>query len=180
MQNNGKFTEAAQLLEKALQKEPDNEYFYVTLTQLYCDFVHDRNFWKIGYKMALKGLDMDFIKDKSFIYKIILDNKFKKNRKQLKLYTHKALNESLEIFKTGWAYFIYGYIKDIITPEQKKRIFSIIKQTDKPDQVYGIMAIDSLQSGNFEQADKYFQTAEKLRLDFPNQRRNKLYKSLIK
>ncbi len=180
LQNNGKFTEAARLLEKALQKEPDNEYFYVTLTQLYCDFVPDKNFGEIGYKMALKGIDMDFIKDKSYLYKIILEYNSQNNREKLKFYTNKAVNESIEIFKTGWAYFIYGYIKDIVTPEQKKQIFSIMRQTDRPDQIYGIMAIDSLKSGNFEQADKYFQTAEKLRLDLPNQRRNKLYKSLIK
>ena len=77
----GKFTEAAQLLKKTLSQDPKNEYIYVTLTQLYCDFIRDGKITEMGYIMAIKGLDLDFIKDKTYLYKSVLEKYYNNKNK---------------------------------------------------------------------------------------------------
>lgn len=176
----GEFTKATEILKEILDKEPDNEYAYVTLTQLYCDFMTDKQIIEIGYEMAVKGIDMDFIKDKTYLYKAILEKYFNnKNQKLLKFYADKAVNESIDVFQTSWGHFIYGFIKDTISDEQKKQIFSVMIKSSELDKTYGVMAIENLKSGNYSKTEEYFAMAEKIRLNFPNKQTHKLYKSII-
>lgn len=158
-----------------LTEEGKKEYTYLKLTQSYYD--SENNAYK-GYEMAVKGLNMNFIKDKKILYAIILQYNIKHgNTKALKFYADMAIKESVDLFKNYYAYFIYGFIKDMISDEQKKQVLSVMP---RKDQSYGLLAIESLKEGNFEQSDKYFMLAEELRLNFPDNTTYDLYKSIIK
>jgi len=180
LQKEDKFCELALILEKILRQEPKNEYVYSSLVLLYTEFLSDAKYLNYGYKMALKGLDLDFIKDKSSIYKAIFIYHFKlSNKNLLKFYTNKAITEAPEIFKTYNAYFMYGFIRDILTPEQKQFILSIMAQIDTKDMSCGFIALEYLKDGDYDNAEKYFKTAEDLRLYFPNLNTYRLYKSIV-
>ncbi|GEM_PF-666421 len=156
------------------KEELKDERTYLKLAQFYCNSVNNKH---KGYEMAVKGLDMNFIKDKKTLYALILEYNIKHgNNKDLKLYADMAINESVDLFKNYYAYFIYGFIKDMISDEQKNKILSVMT---RKDQSYGLLAIESLKDGDFEQSDKYFMLAEELRLNFPNKKTNDLYKSII-
>ncbi|GAB1402243.1 hypothetical protein MASR1M68_11540 [Elusimicrobiota bacterium] len=180
LSQNGEFTKAGEILKEAFDKDPYNEYVYVMLTKIYCDFIADHKIIEIGRKMAIEGLDMDFITDKGFLYKAVLEKYFvDKNQKLLKFYADKAVNESIDVFRSYCGHFIYGFVKDVISDEQKKQIFSVMLKSSELDKTYGIMAIDNLKSGNYSKAEEYFAMAEAIRLNFPNKQTNKLYKSII-
>jgi len=182
LQKYGKFNEAVQLLETTLKKKSDNEYAYSKLVQIYSDFLPDDCSKNKGYEMAIKGLDMNFIKEPYIylIYETILKHNLRnKNYKLLKFYTDKIINESIDTFKTDEAYLIYGFIKDILSVEQKKLIFSVMLESDKTDQSYGTMAIENLRQGNYEKTEEYFKMAEELRLNFPNKKTYQLYKLIL-
>lgn len=180
LSQNGEFIKAGEILKEAFDKDPYNEYVYVMLTKIYCDFIDDHKIIEIGRKMAIEGLDMDFIKDKGFLYKAVLEKHYvDKNQKLLKFYTDKAVNESIDIFRSYCGHFIYGFVKDVISDEQKKQIFSVMLKSSELDKTYGIMAIENLKSGNYSKAEEYFAAAETIRLNFPNKQTNKLYKSII-
>lgn len=177
----GKFKELSITLENLFKKYPKNEYIYSKLVQLYCDYLNDEKYSDKGYNMAIKGINYDFIRRKEILYKIIFERNFRQNNLSiLKLYTSKAIEESPEIFKTDCSFFIYGFIKNVITEEQKNKILKILKGTLYSDKYYGVLAIELLQKGNYGQADKYFKLAEELRLKFPDEKSYNIYKLILK
>lgn len=181
LESRGKFKELSIILENLFRKYPKNEDVYSKLVQLYCDYLNDKKYSEKGYEMAIKGIDYDFIRQKYTLYKVIFERNFQQNNLSvLKLYANKAIKESPEIFKTDSAYFIYGFIKNIITEEQKNKILTILKETAYLDKYYGSLAIELLQKGNYTKADKYFKLAEDLRLEFPYEQDYNMYKLILK
>lgn len=161
------------------QKKPDpnlkEETAYLKLANLYYNSTDNKH---KGYEMAVSGIKLNFIKDKKTLYAMILDYNIRHgNRKELKLYADLAINESIDLFRNYYAYFIYGFIQDIISDEQRNKILSVLT---KKDQSYGLLAIDNLKYANYSKAEEYFKKSEELRLNFPNKVTNQLYKSIIK
>ena len=176
LKESGKVKEAEKVLKQILKDDLNNETAYVELAILYSDFLYKP---VIAYKMAKKGLDKNFSFKKEWYYKIIFQNK--QNINELKYYINKMIKEDLYIFNLDIKYFLYGYIKDFVTEEQRQIILETIINNDNSDsREYGLMAIENMSKKEYEKAYEYFNKAEENRLNFPNIETYNLYKLIIK
>ena len=76
-------------------------------------------------------------------------------------------------------YLLYGYVKDILSSEQKNAIIKAMVMTDKNDFYYGFLAIDAIKSKDYQKAEEYFNKAEEIRLKYRNFDKEILYKQII-
>ena len=178
LKHKNELLKAENLLLGLNKKYPNNEKISVILTVLYFDFIHKDD---IGINMALNALENNFRFKKEWYYKIIFDFYFRTgNIKELKKYINKAINEDFFIFSTNIRYFLYGYIKDYITNEQRNKILTVFEEDLFNDDNFGFKAQYYLNLKNYSKAEEYFSKAEKLRLNYPNTEFYSLYKQLLK
>jgi len=110
-----------------------------------------------------------------FYKKIIEYNIEINNIKQAKQFIDQLINEeNIELDIP-----LYGTIKKLLTPKQKEKALQKILFADK-DKTYGTLAIDYMEQKDYAKADKYFDMAEQLRLNFPSKKTSKLYRAIIK
>jgi tetratricopeptide (TPR) repeat protein len=172
---------AKKILELEIQKNPDNQHAQAELAYFYYFFLEKRI---IGYNIAKKAIDNkpDNIVAKSIFYNIVLHhNKFENiNLKEFKFYINKILNEDMDIFKGIYKFENYLFIKNNISVEQRNKILSTICENNINDKSLGFMAINCLEQKDYKKAIEYFDKAEELRLNFPNNETYKLYRHIIK
>ena len=175
LQNDGKFKEAEEILKKILINRPNDENAFLYLTTLYYNYLNEK---KIGYNMAIEGINKKFINKESF-YKIIFEYCNVNNMTdELKYYINKAINEDISIFSNDLKYFLYDIAKNYITKEQQKKILEVMLNND--DLSFSFLAIEKLKQKDYIQAEKYFNKAEKIRLETPNIETYDLYRIMVK
>lgn len=175
-QDNGDYEKAEKLLKTMLKTRENEEWAFVELAMLYADYMLQKD---LGYKMAIEGIEKNYNFKKEWYYKVVFEYNYKmKNIQTLRFYIDKALNKDIEIFSSDIKYFLYGYIKNYITQEEKKKILKIMVQND--DRYYGMLAIESIEQKDYRKAQEYFNKAEEIRLNYPNIETYNLYKLIVK
>ncbi len=176
LKEKGKFKEAESQLKDILKIETDNEMAFIELMILYSDFLGERN---IGYNMAIEALNKNFSYSKEWCYRIIFDFiSENRNDEEMKYYINKAINQDIKIFSTREKYNIYNCIKKQLTENEKYKILDIMSGNN--DTYYGMIGIEKLEQKGHQEAEKYFDKAEEIRLNFPNTETYNLYKLIIK
>ncbi len=169
----GQYQQIVKILTNFLKQYPENETAFAYLTETY--FYNMPEFKDTGYKMALKSLKSGRTFQRGALYqKLIIYNLEKNNIRLAKQFTAELLNEE----NTKIDMILYGTIKNLITPEQKEKILKKL-QKDKNDIFYGVMAIESIQNKDFKKAEEFFNAAEELRINFPNEQTNIVYRAII-
>ena len=171
-----KFKQAEQILKEILKNNPDDEEAFIELTILYGIFLH---YDELAYNMAIEGLGKKSNLNKDWYYSVIFRLCYKNNdMKKLKYYIDNAINKDISIFSSNQKYFLYSYVKNYISEEQKDKILKVMIQNGDMD--LGLMAIEYLNKKEYEKAEECFNKAEELRLNFPNTEVYNLYKLIIK
>ena len=178
LRKTGKFKEAEKVLKNILETNPNNEIAFLELSKLYSGFLMEKT---LAYNMAVTGLKKNFNYEKEFYYEIIFEmDLLNKNFDSLKYYIKKVIDEDIVVFSSGLKYSIYGYIKNYITEEQRKKILNEMISNSNNDMDYGLLAIEAIKEKDYQKSKKYFDKAEEIRLNFPNRNTYKLYKFIIK
>ena len=177
LKNSGHFSDVEKILLEILRENPDNETAFVELSVLYSDYLKKEDF---GYSMAKEALNKGCSVRKERYYNII----FKYNRdnsnkifSEFKYYLDKAVFEDIDIFSTEIRYFLYGFIKDYISLEQKNKILQIMNKDNKD---YNLLAINAIEQKEYQKAREYFNKAEEERLTIYNSKANKIYNFIVK
>ena len=171
-----KFKQAEQILKEILKNNPNDEEAFIELTILYGIFLH---YDELAYNMAVEGLNKKSDLNKDWYYSVIFRICQKNNdTKKLKYYTDKAINEDINIFSSEQKYFLYSYVKDYISKEQKEKILQVMIKNEDMD--FGLMAIEYINKKEYKKAEDCFNKAEELRLKFPNTEIYNLYKLIVK
>ena len=171
LKEKGKFKEAIIIFEKLLKKQNDQKT-YVWLMETYLELKD----YKKCYEMAVSALKTNWDKTE-FYYMLFLITK-NNNLDEFKFYINKAITEDINIFKSYKKYWIYTQIKNFVTDEQKNLIYNVM--FDNSDTQYAVLAIESMEQKDYQEAEKYFNKAEEIRLNFPNTETYDLYKLIIK
>ncbi len=176
LKEQGKFKEAESQLKYMLKSEKNNEKAFIELMILYSDFLCKKD---IGYNMAIEALNKNFSYNKEWCYRVIFDFiSENKDYETMRYYINKAINQDIEIFSTRERYNIYNCIKKQLTENEKHKILDIMSEND--DTYYGMIGIEKLGQKDYQEAEKYFNKAEEIRLNFPNIETYDLYKLIIK
>ncbi len=171
LKEKGKFKEAIAIFEELLKKQNDQK-LYIWLMETYLELKD----YKKCHEMAISALKTNWDKTE-FYYMLFLVTK-NNDLDEFKFYINKAITEDIDIFKSYKKYWIYTQIKNFITDEQKNLIHNIM--FDNSDNQYSILAIESMEQKDYQEAEKYFDKAEEIRLNFPNTETYNLYKLIIK
>ena len=169
-----KFKKAEDFLIKRLKENNYDEEAFFELTDLYFYCLRDKD---LGYKMAQEAIEKKLQYRKESYYRII----FEYNNENLidsKFYIDEAIKDGIFSIKP-MNYLLYGYVKDILSSEQKNAIIKAMVMTDKNDFYYGFLAIDAIKSKDYQKAEEYFNKAEEIRLKYRNFDKEILYKQIV-
>ena len=169
-----KIEKARKIITKRLEENNYDEEAFFELTDLYFYCLRDKD---LGYKMAQEAIEKKLQYRKESYYRII----FEYNNENLidsKFYIDEAIKDGIFSIKP-MNYLLYGYVKDILSSEQKNAIIKAMVMTDKNDFYYGFLAIDAIKSKDYQKAEEYFNKAEEIRLKYRNFDKEILYKQIV-
>lgn len=175
--NQMKLKQAVKLLKEILEQKPMHPEANRMLMELYYRSIKFKEF---GDEIADKIIDSGDIPDKENLYELIFKSNLKfGDMKKLKIYADKAIDKDSYIFKTPQAYLLYGFIKDVITTEQKNKLIKLMEPQN--DIYYGFMAVNYTEEKNYKKADEYFQKADNMRIGYCNiEGYGAAYKEIVK
>lgn len=172
------YQKAEKIYKNILQIDPKNETAYFQLFILYADNhlpLHEEQL----YKMAVKALELEFRHEAATYYRTAIEyNSNKGNINKAKEYVNllfKKNNVNLNLFLS----VLYRSVKPLMTSEQKEILLKQIAE-DKTDISYAAAALYYTEQKDYAKAAEFFQLAEDLRIKFPNEQTNNLYRTIIK
>jgi hypothetical protein len=129
----------------------------------------------LAYEMSINAINRNY-PDKNNYYWFAIQYLLMKNRiYELKLVISSLLKETNFIPNID----IYNKIKHYLTISEDKALLDKILVTTKKDN-YPIIAMQYLKEKNYQMAEKFFNKAEEIRLNFPNTKTYNLYKLIVK
>jgi hypothetical protein len=171
-----KVEKARKIITKRLEKNNYDEEAFFELTDLYFYCLIDKD---LGYKMAKEAIEKKLQYKKEFYYKIVFEYlEQNANLSDSKFYIDEAIKDGIFSIKP-MNYLLYGYVKDILSSEQKNIIIKEMVMTDKNDFYYGFLAIEAIKNKDYQKAEEYFNKAEEIRLKYRNFDKEILYKQIV-
>lgn len=166
--------------KKTLNADSKNERAYYKITDTYRKY---KIFNKIVYERALKALDMNFRFHKIDYYRIVIvNNLIKDNYKKAVFFINKLLddNEVIEPLSDYYSLIeINSMVRQFLTEEQKTKMLDKISSI-KTDRSLGSVAVDYIRQKKFSKAEEFFDMTDELRMNFPNQETNRMYRLIVK
>ena len=177
LKNQKKSKQAVIVLKEILDINPNHEEANKMLMNIYYYF--GKQFKEFGDRIADKIVSSDSFKNKSDCYEIIFKANLKfGDLKKLKIYSDKAIEKDSYMFETPKGYLLYGLIRDVITPAQKRELIKLM--SSQSDIFYGFMAVNYMEQKNYKKAKKYFEEADNMRINYCTPKEHGLiYKKII-
>lgn len=175
----GNYKKAKEISEQILQIDPLNEEALYLLVTLY--FYHleqnTENLMK-AYELSLNAIDNNISFNRPKFY-IICINYCVKNNIKIDSLLEKLLNDNFDMKFLNSTLELYRLVKNDLSKEQLNTFKEkILSQNDEMSIAFN--AIDFLEKKNYLKFQEYFNKAEEIRLNFPNDNTYNLYKLIIR
>ncbi len=168
------FEKAVKTLNTILKTDPFNEVAYSHLINIYVDFLNNE---QTACKMALKALTINHFTRRDYYYTVLINSNIKSgNMDNAVLFINQMIGEENMTIHPDLFKNVKNHIPDTLKMRILNKMTSSLHETDKS---YAVAAINCIEEKDFEKAGKYFDMAEKLRIQFPNKKTNKMYSLIV-